>query len=154
MYAQHLINLGLALSIIVLVGCGTEEESDTASYSSLWESSFRGCGLHCHSPDSANGTENGPDMTTKDKFYSNLVGKSLQDFPDWSKDGNCDSVDFITPGDAAKSSLPASLIQSFSDDLSALLNCTSSFNLHAVNNIIINDQNGLISWIDAGAANN
>ncbi len=144
------------LAVLVLSGCATEEDTDTSlrtTFSSLWESSFSGCGINCHSSDAADGTENGPDMSNKDKFYSNLVNKSAVNFPVWLKNGNCDGVNFITPGNAAGSSLPASLIESSSDALAASENCTTSLNIHVVNQATINNEDGLIEWINAGAAN-
>ena len=125
---------------------------------SLWEYHFNGCGLNCHSPDAADGTENGPDLTTKENFYNNLVGKNaVDDFGSWLKNSNCNAVDFITPGNANESSLAAAMLQNVSDQLSAAYSCTTSYNIHVVNRVAISDQeiaNALVSWINSGAQNN
>jgi hypothetical protein len=128
---------------------------------SLWNYSFFGCGINCHTsdPDSGvtDGTEDGPDMSTKDNFYVNLIGKSASDYQDWVKDSNCNSVSFITPGKANESSLAAALILSISDDLAAKYNCVTAYSEHVVNKQAISDdtlKNALITWINNGAQNN
>ncbi len=151
MIIQFKRNFFFTLIILVLTGCATEEEINT--FSSLWENSFSGCGINCHSPDAADGTQNGPNMSSKETFHTDLVSKSATDFPGWLKSSNCDDVSFITPGNAAGSSLPASLIESASDTLAASGNCTTSYNLHVVYRVTINNADDLIEWINAGAAN-
>lgn len=121
---------------------------------SLWDNLFSGCGINCHSATASDGTENGPDLSTKANFYSNLVNKSPSDieYQAWVRNSDC-NVNFITPGDVNQSSLAAVLIQSISDSFG----CTTSYNIHEVNNQTISDdelKNALITWINSGAQNN
>ena len=104
------------------------------------------------------GTELGPDLSTKANFYTNLVNKSASDYPTWEKLSDCNSVYFITPGSANGSSLAAALIQSISDTFPMDHSCTTTaYNVHDVNNQAISDnelKNALITWINNGAQNN
>ncbi len=159
---KHLPTLAIrsvaALAVgLVLAGC-TDSSDDggvKATYSSLWDSTFNSCGVICHSPAAANGTQNGPDLSSKSSFYANLVGKTVNnDYPNWVKSGNCNDIPFIKPGDAAGSTVVASLIESYSINQTS---CVSSYNLHVVENVEITDsqiQNALVQWINDGAANN
>ncbi|MBF0470445.1 MAG: hypothetical protein HQL48_03630 [Gammaproteobacteria bacterium] len=153
----------LLLLIFSIGGCGSgDDEADSGSSSttptltSLWESSFSGCGLNCHSASAADSTENGPNLTTKSSFYSSLVNRQASDYPNWLKNGNCDQVKFITPGDAANSSLLASLDQGYADTLGATYNCTPSINLHRAISVSLSAANrdNLVTWINSGAMNN
>jgi hypothetical protein len=130
---------------------------------SLWNNLFTGCGVNCHTSTASDGTELGPDLSTKANFYNNLVNKSVDtDYPAWglspTKLSNCNSMNFITPNNATESTLAAALIQSISDTLSAPpFNCVTAYNLHDVNNQAISDntlKNALITWINNGAQNN
>lgn len=149
--------LTIATVILTLGGCDGGNETKTPTYSSLWNSTFSSCGVNCHSPTAADGTENGPDLSSKASFYANLVGKNVDnDYPAWAtvKAGNCNSINFITPGNASQSTVVTSLIESYAINQTS---CTSSFNLHAVNNTTISDkatQDALIAWINDGAKNN
>ena len=156
---------------LALAGCGDSSDQQSggsggnggggggvqATYSSLWDSTFNSCGVNRHSPAAADGTENGPDLSSKGSFYANLVGKTVnQDYPNWAnfKNGNCNDIPFIKPGDAAGSTVVTSLIESYSINQTS---CVSSYNLHVVNNVEITDsqiQNALVQWINDGAANN
>lgn len=127
---------------------------------SLWDNLLTGCGVNCHSPNAADGSELGPDMSTKANFYANVVGKSVtNDYPNWAalKTGDCNNVNFIMPGNANESTLAAALILSISDSLAAAQSCTTAYNYHDVNSQAISDdelKNALINWINNGAQNN
>jgi hypothetical protein len=155
--------LPLLLSTLMF-GCGGEG-SDSQSpveptYTSLWDHLFSGCGVNCHGPDSSDGTQFGPDLTSKNSFLDNTKDMNVNiDFLAWAsvKTGDCNDVNFITPGNADQSTVAASLIQSISDRLAASDNCVTSFNLHEVNRVTITDQaveNALVTWINNGAQNN
>lgn len=136
------------IPFFLIVACA-EKESD---FDKLWDSQFSGCGAVCHSSAADDGTENGPDLSSKDKFYNNLVNKTVNtDYPNWVKTGDCNDQKFITPGDANASTLAASLVSSVSDTLTASAQCNSSYNLHVTNNVSVSDPNGIINWINAGA---
>jgi hypothetical protein len=128
--------------------------------SSLWDNLFTGCGVNCHTSTAADGTELGPDMSTKANFYAQVVGRSVaSDYPNWAsvKTGDCDTVNFITAGNANESTLAAALISSVSSTLSTAHSCTTTYNYHNVNNQAISDStlsNALITWINNGAQNN
>ena len=153
---QFKFGCALLLSFMVF-GCGDSNKVEP-TLTSLWDNELKDCGLNCHSPDASDGTENGPDLTTKDNFYNNLVGKNvINDYPSWVRGGNCDSVNFITAGNANQSTVTASLIQSYSDNLGAAENCVTSFNEHVDKNVSITDQatqDALVEWINNGAQNN
>ncbi len=142
---------------LALFGCEATDDEVKPTYSSLWDNTFSSCGVNCHSPTSSDGTENGPDLSSKSSFYANLVGKSVNDdFPAWAgvKSGDCNNIDFIAPGNASGSTVVTSLIESFSINQTS---CTSSFNLHVVNRATITDsktQDAVVNWINGGAANN
>ena len=144
---------------LALAGCSdsSDDSNITPTYSSLWDSTFSSCGVNCHSPSAADGTENGPDLSSKGSFYANLIGKTVnKDYPDWAavKNGDCNDIPFIQPGDAAGSTVVTSLIESYSVNQTS---CTSSYNLHVVEHVEITDseiQNALVDWITEGAANN
>lgn len=130
---------------------------------SLWDNLFTGCGVICHSANAADGTELGPDLSTKANFYTNLVDKSVDvDYADWglspNKISNCNSMKLINPGDANGSTMAAALILSISDILSAPpYNCVTAYSFHDVNNQAISDntlKNAVITWINNGAQNN
>lgn len=134
-----------------------DDEPEPNTYSSLWNNSFQYCGIGCHNQTTASdGTENGPDLSSKSNFYNNLVNKSASDYPTWQKGSNC-TVDFITPGNANRSSMAAALILSVSDTLTGDLGCVTSYNQHEVLGQTISDnalKNELITWINDGAQNN
>ncbi len=123
---------------------------------SLWDNLFTGCGVNCHTSTAADGTQFGPDLSTKTNFYTNLFNKSAVDYPQWLRTSDC-NVKFITPGDANESTLAAALILSVSDTLAKAHNCVTAYNIHDVNNTAISDnalKNALITWINNGAQNN
>jgi hypothetical protein len=154
--------LPLLLSTLMF-GCGgggSDGQSVEPTFTSLWDHLFSGCGVNCHGPDSSDGTQYGPDLTSMNSFLSNTIKQNVNnDFLAWAnvKSGNCNDVNFITPGNADRSTVAASLILSISDRLAASDNCVTSFNLHEVNRVTITDKavaNALVNWINNGAQNN
>lgn len=123
-------------------------------YEEVWDSSLSSCGLNCHEP---GGSESdGPDMSTPDKFYANVVGKTIgNDYAAWTnvRTGTCDDVQLIKKGDAENSLVVASLVQSTSDALAAAENCTTTFNLHVTNKVTTDTETwaDLVKWINDGA---
>lgn len=157
---NYILLLLASLPLLFLISCSTQEDEVEPTFSSLWEHRFSSCGTSCHSSNASDGTELGPDLTTKSGFYTNLVNKTVNaDYPAWVavKTSDCNDSKFINPGDSDSSSLAASLIQSKSVTLAAAESCNTAFNLHAVTNDTISDLDvakALVDWIDAGAANN
>jgi hypothetical protein len=144
-----------------MFGCGGGgSQSVEPTFTSLWDHLFSGCGVNCHGPGSSDGTQYGPDLTSMNSFLANTINRNVNtDFPAWAsvKTGDCNNVNFITPGNADRSTVAASLIQSISDRLTASDDCNTSFNLHEVNRVTITDQavaNALVDWINNGAQNN
>ena len=142
-----------------LHGCSSSDNGGSVqpTLTSLWDNYFDGCALNCHSPTGALDLQKGPDLSTKNSFYLGLVNKNIDDYPEWNKASNCDSVSFITPNNANQSSMAASLILSVSDTLEGNVNCTSSYGLHAFEQIAFPNQeiaDALIAWINNGAQNN
>lgn len=142
--------------VLLFVGCAKEDKVEP-TYSSLWDNVFSGCGVSCHSVNSTDGTQSGPILDSKQNFYQNLVGKNTAaDYPNWIKTGDCDSINYITPGNANQSTLAGALILSVSDALKSSSSCDSAYNIHSVTNDVISDEdtaNALIQWINDGAAN-
>jgi hypothetical protein len=157
---QQQFKFGCALLLSFLVfGCSDNNKVEP-TLTSLWDNEFNGCGVICHSPNASDGTELGPDLTTKDNFYNNLVGKNVfNDYPNWAsrRVGNCDNVNFITPGNADQSTLTSTLIESYSVSLADSQMCDTTFSVHADIGNDISDkatQDALVEWINNGAQNN
>lgn len=156
--------VGVVFICSLMFACGDSGDDESSSLqptlTSLWDNLLTGCGVNCHSPNAADGSELGPDMSTKANFYANVVGKSVTaDYPNWAglKTGDCNNINFITPGNANESTLTAALILSISDSLATAQSCVTAYNFHDVNNQAISDQelqNALITWINNGAQNN
>jgi hypothetical protein len=147
----------------VIFACSSSDDSPPGvqpTLTSLWNNLFSGCGVNCHSSNATDGTELGPYMDTKTNFRTNLVNNTVNnDYLPWAtvKDGNCDNVKFITPGNANESTLASALILSVSDTIEMVHSCTSSYNIHDVTNQAISDnalKNALITWINDGAQDN
>lgn len=136
-------------AILLIHGCAKQE----SKYDKLWDDLFSSCGPGCHSP---NGTQSdGPDMSSKDSFYTNLVNKTPSDFSWFPRTGDCNDVKFINPGSANSSLVVSSLIEEVSDTLAAANNCTSAYSLHVAEQANIDNNSGLksdlISWVNDGA---
>jgi len=155
----NLILLAFALSpLLLVISCSKEDEVE-ATFSSLWDNRFSSCGTVCHTAGDED-TENGPNLSTKSGFYSNLVNKTVNDnYPNWINDraSDCNDAKFIAPGDSNNSSMAASLINSKSVALAAAQNCTTALNVHALKFVTLTDvelANAIVKWIDDGAPNN
>jgi len=135
---------------LFLNGC-----AETTQFEDVWESSLKDCSTNCHSPDGANNLHLGPDMSTQDKFYANVVGKTIgNDYAAWTnvRTGTCDDVQLIEKGDAANSLVVASLVQDVADALAASENCTVAINIHDDGTKASADNwAALIKWINDGA---
>ena len=150
--------VGISLVATAMFGCAKKEEKDTYSY--LWDQKFNSCGLSCHDATVGDTTDNGPDLSTKTKFYDNLVNRSVDgNYASWvgARTSNCNNVSFIKPGDANKSTLAASMISSISASLFASNNCDSANSVHETLGVTIKDAElaqALVDWINKGAQNN
>lgn len=147
----------VALPLLMIIGCGGGDDttSQTPKLSSFWsELDTKGC-TSCHSTTSEN--SDGPDMSTPSLFVKNLVGKSLENYPNWDVSADC-SAQFIKAGDAKNSMLLATLVQEDSDVMEQNNGCVSGYNYHATVNATIDKNsalyNDLVAWIDAGAQDN
>lgn len=153
---HSVFRLGVAFTAVFIFGCSQEQKVEP-TLSSLWEHEFQTCGVTCHSANAADGTDLGPDLSTQAKFYGNLVNKNVvSNFSSWVKTGDCNSVDFVEPGNAARSTLAASLLVNYHDTLAADVPCTSSYNIHVSYKAAITDSavaDALVAWINNGAKN-
>ncbi len=141
-FGQFVRFLTLTALGAVMFGCSNSDKVEP-TLGSLWDNTFKSCGLNCHSADGT--VPYGPDLTTKEKFRANLLAKTVDnDYPDWitlgAKTSDCNDTPFTTASDANHSTLAASLIQSVSDSLSAEKNCNTAYNIHEVNKVTINDR--------------
>ena len=132
----------LSYFVLLLNGCAKTQ------YEEVWESSLSSCGTNCHEPGGT--AADGPDMSSSDKFYSNVVGKTVTtDYPNWIKTSTCDDLKIIDAGSANNSSLVAALVQSVSDSQ----NCTTAFSFHTGEQVTDTDKtwSELVNWINDGA---
>jgi len=150
--------VSVSLVATAMFGCAKKEEKDTYSY--LWDNKFNSCGLVCHNSSSSDGTENGPDLSSKDKFYANLLNRNVAtNYGTWVgvRTGNCNSAKFIRASDGNKSTLASSMVQSVSVALAASENCFTTYGFHRDHDVAITDPElaqALIDWINKGAQNN
>lgn len=160
---QPIFRVFLAAPIFIallLSGCGggddPADKKEEETFSKIWTNDFSSCGTNCHNSSAADGTEDGPDMSTQADFYANLINKNVSDdYPNWIKGSDCDETPFITPSNAEKSTLMASLLESYSDDLAASGDCgVTSYNIHETNNVTLSDSAAVIKWINQGAPDN
>jgi hypothetical protein len=158
--------VGLSLVFVLgLSACGSDKkEEDTspcasanaivadASYASLWANVFSGrCGT-CHGA-AATGTLGGPDMRTKDAFYAQVVGKTINDYPDWDQAQvtkvGCLDTPLIKAGKSSESLVVAVL-----DASAVTIGCTvQPHREQPPQNICISNGSlaALKKWIDNGA---
>lgn len=156
---KRLVFAAPLLAIILFSGCSSEAdkvtvvEPEKVTYTQLFDDEFKSCGSSCHNQNAADGTENGPDLSTADSFYTNLINKTVSsDYPNWIRGGDCDSTLFINPGNAAKSLIVTGLIQSDADNIVASGDCsTSSINIHIVNQVSYGTPSAVVEWINNGA---
>lgn len=157
----------VGLSLIFALGlsaCGSDKkEEDTspcasanaivadATYASLWANVFSGrCGS-CHGV-AATGTVGGPDMRTRDTFYAQLFGKTINDYQDWDQAQitvkDCLTTPLINAGKSSESLVVAVL------DPTVLANCgVKPHREQPPQNICISNGSlaALKKWIDNGA---
>jgi hypothetical protein len=157
----------LASSMLLLLSCGKEEKTADspcasadaivadASFSSLWTNVFSGrCGS-CHGVTSNTGTLGGPDMRTKEAFYAQVVGKTINDYKAWDQAQNiragCLDTPLVKDSDAANSLVVAVL-----DPSVTIAGCTIKSHKEAPQSICISNGSlvNLKKWINNGAANN
>jgi len=150
-----------ALAALVMAGCGQEsEDSDSMPPppDNLWENSLNGCS-ECHAE--GRDQEEGPDMSSPTAFLDGMKNKTAnEDYPLWAatKAGDCNDVKLIDPGNADNSLLVASLVQSYSEELSIAKDCVTGYNSHASILGIVLDENDetkplineLTTWINQG----
>lgn len=165
-HQQYLTLVVLGLSFL-LTHCGgdskdsaaTSNSCDTsqasvaaATYSELWDNVFKSqCGS-CHGPGTDTKTVGGPDMRTKDKFHSELVEKTGNDYPEWDtyqkNRADCLDFNFIKSGSSKDSVVTAVL-----DDSIKLSGCTIKSHIDAPQSVCLTASNKskLKEWIDDGA---
>jgi len=160
--------LKVGLSFILILGlsaCGSDKKSEEdttpcasanaivaeATYASLWTNVFSGrCGT-CHGV-GATGTAGGPDMRTKEAFYANLVGKTVNDYADWDQAqitlGSCLTTPLINSGKSSESLVVAVL-----DAAAVSVGCTVKPHKEPPQNVCISNGSlaNLKKWIDNGA---
>lgn len=149
-----------AIIVLLFSGCAKEEKVEP-TYSSLWENVFSGCGVSCHngSPDLTDGTNLGPDFSTKTSFYDGVYDITTSSYDSWvnSVEYNlgCDAQKIVSVGNASASTLAAALVLSVSEGM-ADSTCLTGYSVHSANNSIITDSDtaaALIKWINDGAKN-
>ncbi len=158
---------GIVTVSLLIGGCddnATNGNQPQPTLTSLWEAKFSGCALSCHEPDGV--VPFGPDLSTKAQFRDNTVDKSIAvDYPNWlisnggNYGGDCANIPFIKPGDPSASTVLASLVQTYADELITSGACTTtSYNTHLVNQVAIIDdpdlEQAIVDWIAAGAPDN
>lgn len=121
-YSQfHKLRLVFLMTVmgLALLRCGSDEKKSATKFDQLYNSLFNQCGA-CHGIGFAD-TEGGPDLTSKDKVYENLVGKKGSDFPDWNQfkaiRQACANIPFINPGKANSSLVVAIFDNQIADSL-------------------------------------
>jgi len=152
---KQLLKIGLIISVMLLWGCS--ETDDKTTYTEMWDSLFNTCSTGCHSPAATNGTEDGPDFSTKDAFYANTINKTVDtDYQNWVRTGDCNDVSLIKPNSANESLIVGSLALSVADSISAAFNCTNAYNVHIQEQVSADQAtiDALIEWINDGAQNN
>jgi hypothetical protein len=106
------VNILCCCLLMGVLSCGkkdatTDYNDADANFESLWTNVFSDrCGT-CHGVTSNSNTLGGPDMRSKESFYTNLVNKTGADYPNWDalqiNRADCLSYAFIKPGQAQQS---------------------------------------------------
>jgi len=153
--SQLLFSIGIML-ILLFTGCAKDEEKVEPTFSSLWDNVFFGCGS-CHSGSDTEGLQNGPDLSSKAGFYTNLLGKNAtDDYPFWVLASGCYSFPLIEAGNPNNSIVAAALIKSVSLNLINTGGCDTAYSVHETNGSAITNSDtaaALIKWIEDGAKN-
>ena len=131
-----------------LISCGTDEEDQTlipsASFSYLWEKSFKNC-ASCHHGQQA---ANLPVLSTKQNFLD-YVDKAHDQLAD---NTFCDTLKFIDKS-KAENSLLVITVTSLGDASSL---CESRYQTHKQDGAVLSDSDKelLLQWIKNGAPDN
>ncbi len=158
-YVRGFVGSGvLGLAILATTSCTEVTTEVEPTLTSLWENGLNSCYLNCHSPTGDGHLELGPDLSTKQKFYTNLVNKTAAvDYPVWTtwRTGSCNDVRFISPGSAANSTLVGSLNQQYADNIAAS-GCVMTYSIHSNLKVAVSQEvfDALVTWINDGAKNN
>lgn len=137
-----------------LTSCGTDEEltesGQGAAFDQLWSGVFNRCGS-CHGRD-VSGTEGGPDLTDKSTFTAMLLGKTGDDYPEWTtfavNQENCVDKSFIASGRSSQSLVVAI----FDSQVASNMGCDVKDHTEPSQNISISSSQlqTLKDWIDEG----
>jgi hypothetical protein len=137
-----------------LTSCGTDEEptesGQGAAFDQLWSGVFNRCGS-CHGSD-ASGTEGGPDLSDKSTFTAMLLGKTGEDYPEWTtfavNQENCLDKSFISSGRSSQSLIVAI----FDSDVASSMGCDVKDHTEPSQSISISSSQlqALKDWIDEG----
>jgi len=161
---MHRFYRSLLLTAALLAGCGAQESTTDPTLQSLWDQKLSSCALNCHAPDGWQ--EHGPDLSTRDAFYQSLVNRAYSDYPNWIVNATstiiCSNalqgLPFINPGKVDQSLLLATLVQRYSDQLTAEYDCNIGYNIHLTHQVTLDNDATFIAdletWIRDGAKNN
>lgn len=159
---MHRFYRSLLLTATLLAGCGAQESTTEPTLQSLWDQKLSSCALNCHEPDGEQAL--GPDLSTRDAFYQSLVNRAYSDYPNWIVSAtSCSNpalqgLPFINPGKVDQSLLLATLVQRYSDQLTAEYGCNIGYNIHSTNQVTLDNDATFIAdletWIRDGAKNN
>lgn len=145
------------LGLLLIAGCGDDDAGSTGDPGTLdrvWSYSvIQGCGT-CHGPQGSGSLSEGPDLTSKSLFRSQLLNKNLDDYEDW-RDGLAGSPtspcatgadQYIVPSSPNQSYLLDALIESSS-------RCEGTAGFHSTQNVNISSdlREDLTRWIENGA---
>ncbi|MBF0471524.1 MAG: hypothetical protein HQL48_09120 [Gammaproteobacteria bacterium] len=126
------------------------------TFAALWERTLSGCGLNCHSPEAADGSEHGPDLSQRDGFLQQLRQKRVaDDYPLWRdlRSGDCNQLPLLLPGDPLRSTLVGSLIEEYAAQIGQQQQCHTAYNFHATVYATLErgEAAALVSWVARGA---
>ncbi|MFW7379184.1 MAG: hypothetical protein ACOH5I_10285 [Oligoflexus sp.] len=115
-FSKLLPYLWISVLGLSLVHCGDDKEDTSAAsgskFDQLHATIFKSCS-NCHGQLPTFGTEGGPDFSTKDLLYENLVNGKGADYPDWlqfqSNRKDCENILFVKPGSPEESLVVAIL---------------------------------------------
>jgi hypothetical protein len=104
--------------------CSDEKEkvevAPKSKFDQLYTDLFSQCDS-CHGKGYP-GTENGPDLSSKDLIIDNLVGKTAKNYENWEalavRDESCQDIPFINSGNASESMVVAILDATVAEGIS------------------------------------